>query len=379
MATVDIVTAKQESLYARCVHYILKIPCLGLIMAVLSGVCFATASFTVEKMPGIEPTFIVVSRSLMQLVVYGLAAALDGNGLKVEPGEMKYLLLRSIFGFTAFTISYYALSYMSLADSSTIVFSAPVYVSVIACVVLKEPCGLFQVFTIIITIVGVVLVSRPTFLFGAPAILEAFTPEDNVIGAILSFVASLSMSTTFIWMRKLQKTSTSTVISFFSIFCITFGTIWILIFHFAFGKPVRFPMSFSEIVYCLLNGVCGVLGQFFLVWSLKLEEAGLVSLVRTFDIVMAFIYQIIFLYQPVVLTSILGALLVCGGVCICCLYKLYQSRPDMFEGCMNFVGVKSAHQKKVESENELRSRPIAAVTVLVFPTDGVKYTLDSTS
>lgn len=64
--------------------------------------------------------------------------------------------------------------------------------------------------------------------------------------------------------------------------------------------------------------------------SLKLEEAGLVSLVRTFDIVMAFIYQTSFFPdQKVMVTSIIGAVIVCLSVVISFFKKLYDSKPNL--------------------------------------------------
>ena len=67
--------------------------------------------------------------------------------------------------------------------------------------------------------------------------------------------------------------------------------------------------------YLVANGICGVLGQFCLTVALKVEEAGLVSLARTVDIVMAFVFQIIGLPEEEVdWTSILGAVIVCTAV-----------------------------------------------------------------
>jgi drug/metabolite transporter (DMT)-like permease len=72
----------------------------------------------------------------------------------------------------------------------------------------------------------------------------------------------------------------------------------------------------------VINGVCGILNQAALVLSLKFEEAGLVSLLRTFDIVIAFVYQAAFLNQPIYWTSILGSIIVTSG-CVGVALKKY--------------------------------------------------------
>lgn len=75
------------------------------------------------------------------------------------------------------------------------------------------------------------------------------------------------------------------------------------------------------------------------------------SLARTFDIVMAFIYQAAFLDEPVVWTSILGAMIVCIGVSLSCLKKLYEVRPDKFNWLFRLTG----QVKPVDSDISLRT------------------------
>ena len=90
----------------------------------------------------------------------------QGVSFKGAVGERWSLFNRGLFGFLSFSMAYYAFSLIPLADASTIVFSAPVYVSIFACVLIGEKCGAFQVVTITVTIIGVVLISKPTFIFG---------------------------------------------------------------------------------------------------------------------------------------------------------------------------------------------------------------------
>lgn len=272
-------------------------------------------------------------------------------------------LIRSFPFFSCCRVSYYALRFMTLSDSCTIVMSAPVYVTFLACVFLKEPCGVFHIISIFVTMSGVVLITRPAFLFGAPLEGEFFTPDQNLIGALLSLISCLAVSMTFVWIRKLQKTTTSVVIIWFSTFCIVMGLIVMAILHFLFQMELGLPVTLSDYGYCTANAFCGVSAQFFLVYSLKLEEAGLVSLVRAFDIVVSFLFQFAILKeQTIVWTSILGAVIVTMGVAMSCVKKLYESRPDYFpEFCLTTS--KAEHLQ-------------LSVTVKVSPTD-VGFTINS--
>lgn len=262
---------------------------------------------------------------MIQLVFYLPVTLWLKDGMTGVPGERWYMFQRALFGFICFTLSYYSLSFISLSDASAIAFSAPVFVSIFACFLLNEKCGLFQITTIICTLVGVFLIARPSFVFGNHSDDRVFSPSERLIGTTLSFATSLTMAYTFVMIRRMQKTPTSTVISIFSIVCIVCGLIVVCIIKFATSYPVRFP-SQRDYIFIFVNGMCGVLGQAFLVVSLKIEEAGLVSLTRTFDIVMAFIYQITCLHQEAVLMSIIGAVIVSAGCVACGLKKWYESK-----------------------------------------------------
>ncbi|KAI1290288.1 Solute carrier family 35 member G1 [Halotydeus destructor] len=301
------------------------IPLAGILVAILSAIVFATAGFTVKLTPNVHPVIVVLSRSIVQLAFFGPVTLLSGGSFKAPKGERWPLFLRGSFGFTAFGLAYASLHLLPLGDSSSIVFSAPVYVSIFACVLLGEACGIFQVVVIAITLSGVMLISKPTFLFG-----DFGAPMDasfRTEGTIMAFVSSIAMALTFVMMRKLQKTPAGLVIAWFSIISIIMGAI-VLTGAYVVDNSIRLPNEFTlnEFLLLLGNGLCGVCGQFCLTIALKIEEAGVVSLVRTTDIIMAFIYQVAFLDEAVHWTSLLGAAIVMVGVGISGVRRILQER-----------------------------------------------------
>ena len=244
------------------------IPGMGLLMAFLSGIVFASAGFTVELMDEVDPAFIVSFRSFVQLVFFlPLCLYLKDPIIGVE-GERFALFQRGFFGHIAFTCTYYAFSYVSLSDASSIVFSAPVFVSIFACFILGENCGVFQITTIITTLIGIFLISRPAFIFGSE-VDDVFSLQERIIGTILSLVASLSVSYTYVTIRRLQKTPTSVVITFFSIWCIIAGSLTMNVSSYLSNTVTKLPSSLQDWLLALVNGLCGVIGQSLLVVSLK--------------------------------------------------------------------------------------------------------------
>jgi drug/metabolite transporter (DMT)-like permease len=276
-------------------------------------------------------------------------------------GERVTLLLRGIFGFLGFALCYVAYRMIPLADASTIVFSAPVYVSVFACIILKEECGVFQSFTIGMTIIGVLLISKPTFLFGSDheSVVEVALRME---GTIIAFVSSLCAAATFVMMRRLQKTPSAVVISIFSVVSITMGILVLIVIRTFFreeagmlAEGVGVPETTGEIMWVIANGLCGVFGQLCLTVSLKIEEAGLVSLARTIDIVMAFLFQVAFLHSEIVhWTSIVGAVIVCIGVCVSALRRWLRSKPGKYDTLWLIL---NCGIKRQEDEEVIKGKP----------------------
>ncbi|KAI1277762.1 Solute carrier family 35 member G1 [Halotydeus destructor] len=316
-----------------------SIPGFGLILAVISGVSFALSGFAVEMTPNIDPTIMVSYRSAVQLIVYATIALMANMPLLGVFGERKYLFLRSVGGFGSFVLAYYSFAYMTFADSNTICMSAPVYVGPVAWIFLREKCTKAHALLVVVTMAGVVLISRPTFLF-ADLTDVSFTSDQQVKGVILSLTCAWSITLSVIALRKCPKTPAPVIISWFSFWSIIFGIVLLVILKYGFKMSVGFPVTRDDYIWLNINAVLGVIGQAFFVWALKIEEAGLVTLVRTFDIVVAFILQILFLHQKVVWTSIVGTLVVCSTIGITCLKKMADSRPDKFPLLAKFLGSK---------------------------------------
>ncbi|KAI1290284.1 Solute carrier family 35 member G1 [Halotydeus destructor] len=301
------------------------IPLGGLLAAILSAFFFATASFTVTLAPNVHPVEAVMARSMAQLTVFGIVILLSGGSLKAPEGEKWPLFLRGFFGFITFGSSYASLHLLPIGDSSAIALSSPVYASIFACILVGEACGILDVVIIAITLSGVLLIAQPSFIFGhqdSPIDANARTQ-----GTILAFISSIAMAFTFVMMRKLKKTPAKVIIAWFSIISIILGTI-VLIGAKAVDPLIRLPNQFTleEVLLLLGTGLCGVCGQFCLTNALKVEGAAIVSLARTVDIVVAFIYQVTFLAEPITATSLAGAAIVMLGVAISGTRKILQEK-----------------------------------------------------
>ncbi|XP_076358877.1 solute carrier family 35 member G1-like [Tachypleus tridentatus] len=292
-----------------------KISFLGLLSSLFSSLFFSSASFIVAFVTNVDPIEILVIRSCIQLLTYVPVVIYNRTSFLGVKGERWFLCMRAIIGTVSMGMGYYSFRLIPLADASTIIFSCPALVTLFACVLLREPCGVFQVFTVIITLTGVVLISRPSFLFGVTSI-DQVSSAHRLQGSLTAFCSCIAAALAFITLRKLQKTSTSVVICVFSVASIAFGLIYLFI-----VDNFTIPICGQDAILLVICGLFGTFGQFLLTTALKLEDAGPISLTRTLDIVLAFVFGISFLDQYPTWSSIVGALLVCSSVVLIAIKK----------------------------------------------------------
>lgn len=221
-------------------------------------------------------------------------------GISPRGNDRPRLLLRSAFGFVALMSFYYAVIHLPLADVTVIQYTNPVFTALLAAFFLGEAIGSKEVTVTVMSLAGVVLVARPTFLFGASA--EALDPVAvgiALLGAVMSAAA-------YVTVRRLGRTDDPMVIVFWFAAFSTVASLPALVMN-----PVM-PRGWQW----LLLGALGVfthLGQISLTNGLKLEQAGRATSVGYLQIVFAALWGLLFFAEVPGFLSVLGALLIVGS------------------------------------------------------------------
>src|SRR5690606_16794468 len=98
-----------------------------------------------------------------------------------------------------------------------------------------------------------------------------------------------------------------------------------LMFH---DEPsIRLPNNLTETLMLTANGLSGMFGQWLFTMALQIEEAGIISLVRSIDVVNGFVTQWLFLKKEQVdIKSIIGAAIVVLGLTLAALSKMRDRR-----------------------------------------------------
>lgn len=191
--------------------------------------------------------------------------------------------------------------------SSVIIFSTPVFVAIFSRIFLGEPCGLFNIFTIGLTLLGIIFIVKPPSIFGsdviAPSELDMNT-SNSVWGPVAAILSAIFGANAMIFIRLLRDIHQSVVMCNFGFFAMLYTLLVLLL----FGTWCLPPCEDRLLVVALALFSFG--GQILLTMALRFEEASIISIARSTTIVFAFLWQIIFFHQMPCVYSIFGALLI---------------------------------------------------------------------
>lgn len=245
----------------------------------------------------VPSTEIVLARGVVVLVVTGGWLARRG----VSPwGRRKgLLLLRGLLGFGALSCFYYALTVLPLADATVIQYTNPVWTALIAAVALNERLRRIEGLGIAASLAGVLLLVRPTFLFGGGGGLHLVHAGIALAGALFSAAA-------YVTVRVLGATEDPLVIVF-----------WFALVNVVAAVPLAAPSAVwpDATGWLLLLGV-GVSAQgsqVLLTRGLGEERAGRAMAVAYLQIVFAAVWGALVFGEIPDLAMAGGALLVMGG------------------------------------------------------------------
>lgn len=143
---------------------------MGMAMIMSSGLIFtvATGLVRVASSAGMPAMQIVLVSGVIRWLGLAGAVWLAGESPFSRPELRLLLLVRSACGWTAFSLSTYAFGQMPIGDATAIFLTSPIWAAILGRFVLSEPLGLAEALAIVLCLGGVVLVMRPTFIFGAP-------------------------------------------------------------------------------------------------------------------------------------------------------------------------------------------------------------------
>jgi drug/metabolite transporter (DMT)-like permease len=242
---------------------------------------------------------IVLARSLVMVVVAALALRARGIPMAGTPSRRRLLVLRGLLGYGALTCFYFALVKLPLADATVLQYTNPAWAAVFAIFVLGERMRGREVASLALSLLGVILVARPTFLFGAASALPPLTVAIGLCGAVFSASA-------YVVVRMLGGEHYLIVIFYFAVVSSLASAPFALL-HGVMPTP-------WEVVLLIGVGLTTHMGQVYITKGLYLERTGRATATTLVQIVFAALWGLLVFGTVPSPLAVAGAGLVIAGV-----------------------------------------------------------------
>lgn len=220
------------------------------------------------------------------------------------PGIRVLLVVRSLCGCTAFSCATYAFGIMPIGDATTIFLTSPVWAAMLGRTVLKEKLHTLDLTAIFMAIIGVVLVARPTAIFGssgssaaapssAPDLSAAVVavPPAYVVLIGAGFAGSVAVLVRLI--KKRANPHPAVIAHAYAIITVLVAPVALLLLgqEFVVGSHLQRPTRTWAL--CILIGVLAIPNQLFVNAGLMRTPAALGSMMRLIDVPSAFVLQVV--------------------------------------------------------------------------------------
>lgn len=272
---------------------------------------------------------IFLYRALFQFTICGLVTLFKRDSFLGVSGSRSILVCRAFTGTFSMCCVFTAFNMAPIGDTTTIYFSSPVLVTVFAYFFLGEQFRFIQFSTCVLTIVGVGFISKPAFIFGKQT--DIHYPY-MMLGQTLSIVAAVTSSITLINLRRLKTTPPTVVVFWFAATILLFGSI--ALFFLGTYKPVDLSDMLCSGLFCTIGGM-SVLEQYFLTLALQHEDATTISVTRSFNIVLAFLWEVVIFDEVVTWTSMVGAVLVSACILLLSFSKTWTKLVKAIAGALS--------------------------------------------
>ncbi len=246
-----------------------------------------------ERLPSDE---IVLARATAMLLLSYAAL----RHAKVSPwgANQRLLIGRGIAGFGGLYCYYYAVTHLPLADATVIQFTNPAFTVLLAAWMLQEQPSFRQIAGASLSLIGVLFVARPSFLFGGGS-LDVWAVVVGLVGAFCSAIA-------YVTIRQLRATDDPMVIVFwFSLVAVPL----------AVGPALTslvWPTPLEWLLLALL-GATTQIAQVFMTRGLHLEPAGRATAITYLQVVFSYGFGIVLFAETPTTAGMLGSALVVAG------------------------------------------------------------------
>ena len=336
----------------------------GLLLIGGSGLFFSLMSVLTQlaALRGLAAFQIVFISGLVRWLTLAATVYASGANAKAKAGQRRLILIRCMCGFVGISGSTFAFTQMHIGDATAIVFSAPLWASVLAWLVLGEALGAVDVAAILLSLAGVALVARPPFLFGpAGAAAAAVGPPGDAVHrvyrsvaplvAVVASIGAAGVATTVRYLgTKAGGVHPAVLAHAYALFTVVVSPLGFLV-------PGQAPRGLSApglgTLLAVGVGALAAVNQLMLNSGMQRVPAGLGAMMRNIDIVLSFLWQALLFRQPAEALSVAGSALIVACTAGQALRKWAQQRSrDHAASVASVAGAADGPGRDAGSEDE---------------------------
>lgn len=266
----------------------------GIIYLLVSSFFFAIMGAAVKAVPNIPIAEKIFFRNLVGVIITGFI--LLKNKENLMSSNLKLLTLRSLFGVIGVAANFYAISKLPLSDAALLNRMSPFFVVLLSLLFLKEHVTKYQIYAMLIALLGAGFVIKPQF-------------DYTIIPALIGLSSAVFAAAGYTSVRQLRLySSPNTIVFFFCLFS-TIATIpFLLMGHFTLP-------NISELVFLLLIGLSATAAQITMTTGYRFAPASRLAIYGYTHIIFSAILGIIIWSEfPDLLSVTGGVLIILGGI-----------------------------------------------------------------
>lgn len=245
--------------------------------------------------------------------------------------EVRWLLVARGFGgfFGVFGL-YYSLVYLDLSDATVLTFLAPSLACWACSILLKQPFTRMEQIAALVSLLGVVLIARPTSFFGSAndpppaagngegatgegAVHHRATPAERLSAVGVAMLGVMGAATAYTTIRWIGKRAHPLItVNYFAAWCTIVSTTALT---FVPSIPFALPSGIIEWSYLIFLGVCGFAMQFLLAAGLQAEKSSRATNMVYVQMLFALLAdRIVFGQSPAALSLVGGAMILGSAI-----------------------------------------------------------------
>lgn len=266
----------------------------GIFCIIIAGFGFALMSLFVKlsgDLPSMQKGFF---RNIIAVFISSIPLIKHWKVINIPRNNTGWLVLisRSVFGTIGLVLNFYAISHISLADSSIIQKLSPFIIIILSYIFFKEEMTKFQVFAIIIAFIGITLIIKPS--------------GNNIIsmGALAALLGALCAGIAYTCVRYLgtHNISGEFIIFFFS----SLSSLMLLPYLILDYRT----MTYYQLSMLLLAGISATIGQYGVTFAYKFAAAKNISVFDYSQVLFSGIFGYMFFGEFPDFQSLIGYVIV---------------------------------------------------------------------